>query len=213
MTRDCNCRPAKGCTSTYCYDDVCRHKNVVYKATCMTTNKCYIGCTQQDLKKRMQQHYEDVKKLYKTGIKSDSFASHFASLLPKGLKNVTSPIIRNLLSVKYEVLWEGKPLSTNKTYGTTYCTLCAKERIAIIRHKSEKENQVINTNNEIYGACRHKPKFHRYSTTGDSTDDSIRMKESKNKTGKHGKKRNLQKCKSRKTVAPNVLSQVLARLT
>ena len=38
---------------------------------------------------------------------------------------------------------------------------------------------LINSNNELYGACRHKPRFHRYLTncTPHSTDDKRRSSE------------------------------------
>ena len=42
-----------------------------------------------------------------------------------------------------------------KTFGKFNCKLCMNERIAI--------KKPINTNSEIYGACGHRQKFHRYT--------------------------------------------------
>jgi hypothetical protein len=47
-------------------------------------NKCYIGNTQEHVKTRMQGHVQDVKNLFISDKSSDSFASHFASLIPEG---------------------------------------------------------------------------------------------------------------------------------
>ena len=47
-----------------------------------------------------------------------------------------------------------------------------KERIEILKHSKKDPNSLINSCNEIYGACRHKPKFHRYVSRNPSTDES-----------------------------------------
>jgi hypothetical protein len=41
-------------------------------------NKIYIGKTQQNFKKRMVGHSQDVKKLMEKGVHSDSYARHFS---------------------------------------------------------------------------------------------------------------------------------------
>jgi predicted GIY-YIG superfamily endonuclease len=74
----CNCRGG------ICkYNDKCRHSIVVYQTKCQVSGKKYVGCTQQHLKKRIQQHENDVKNLYQKGFKSDSFANHFAKNIPR----------------------------------------------------------------------------------------------------------------------------------
>ena len=40
-----------------------------------------------------------------------------------------------------------------------------KERLKILEISKENPNLIINSNSEFYGACRHKPKFHRYAIT------------------------------------------------
>jgi hypothetical protein len=168
----CNCRNKKACA----YGGKCRHSIVVYQATCVQTNKRYIGNTQQHVKTRMQGHVQDVKKLFINDKKSDSFATHFASLVPEGTakKNV-----KDFVKIKVDILWQGDPLSCVKTFGTKNCKLCSKERYSIIKLTRETPNLAVNKCNEVYGACRHKPRFHRFDHSGNansSTDESRRTK-------------------------------------
>ncbi len=164
-TLPCNCqgRRATGCN----YNDVCRQSIVVYKVTCNSTNKVYIGNTQQKLKTRMQQHIKQVKDLRVRGKRSDSFAAHFAEQLIN-FDNPSSKLIRNLFTIS--VLWKGNPLQAVKTFATPRCVLCNRERLEIIRRARYQQDNLINSHNEIYGACRHKPRFHRYCKL-DSTDE------------------------------------------
>jgi hypothetical protein len=163
----CNCRNKENCA----YGGDCRTSVVVYKATCVKTNKVYIGNTQQKVKKRMQQHVQDVRKLVLKSQRLDSFASHFSKLIPPA----TPPNeIRLHVKFKVELLWRGNPLSVVKTFGTRECKLCAKERYEILKQMLRDPNSIINVNNEIYGACRHKPAFHRFCqpTQTASTDEA-----------------------------------------
>jgi hypothetical protein len=138
----------------------------------------YIGNTQQHLKKRMQQHFQDVQRLVLTDKRSDSFASHFAQLIPTPKIDPNNPKpekikIRDKIKVKCEVVWQGRPLSCVKTFGTKSCALCSRERIEILRIARETPHLAINSCTEIYGSCRHRPRFHRYKTDKPSTDDPL----------------------------------------
>ena len=120
----------------------------------------------------MQQHFSDVKKLINKGEKSDSYAKHFAKQFTNDLKP-TSPNQRE--GITCSIIWQGNPISVVKTFGSRNCALCAKERIEILKHSYSHPQSLINSNNEIYGACRHKPRFHRYvKQTTPSTDESIK---------------------------------------
>ena len=149
---------------------------VVYRATCLLTGKVYIGCTQQTVKKRMQGHNNDIRKLLKTGESSDSFAKHFAQQVPQEKIEPTptaKQLREELCPYEMEVLWHGNPHSTVKTFGSRSCKLCAQERLAIFNtYYSKNRKKLINSNHEIFGACRHKPSFHRYSYSSPGTDDS-----------------------------------------
>ena len=166
QTRECNCR--LGNENKCGYNNNCRRSIVVYKIECNMTNKVYIGNTQQNFKTRMQQHFNDVRKLHKHGEKSDSYAKHFAKQFIN-FNEINNRIQRN--SIHCSVIWQGNPISAVKTFGTANCMLCAKERLEILKISRFKPHLLINSCNEIYGACRHKPRFHRY-ITAQSTDDS-----------------------------------------
>ncbi len=142
----------------------CCYSIVVYQATCHKTNKKYIGNTQQHVKTRLQGHIQDIKNLF------------IASLIPDG---TTKKNVKDFIKVKVDILWQGDPLSCVKTFGTRSCKLCTKERYAIIKLTRETPNLAINKCNEVHGACRHKPWFHRFDNSenaNSSTDESRRTK-------------------------------------
>ena len=109
---------------------------------------------QQHVKTRIQQHVQDTKKLVLSDKKSDSFANHFAKLVPEGTEKKD---IKNFIKVKVEILWKGNPLSCVKTFGTKHCKLCSKERMAILNLTRKHPEMAINKCNEVYGACHHRP--------------------------------------------------------
>jgi hypothetical protein len=106
------------------------------------------------VKTRLQGHIQDIKNLFIINKSSNSFASHFTSLVPEGTakKNV-----KDFIKVKVNILWQCDPLSCVKTFGTRSCKLCAKERYAIIKLTCKTPNLAINKCNEVHGTCRHKP--------------------------------------------------------
>ena len=80
--------------------------------------------------------------------------------------------------VQISILWEGNAISCMKSFGTLTCRLCMAERLAILdKSRNDKEN-LINSCGEIYGACRHKSKFHRYTMNITSTDDGYNPEKS-----------------------------------
>ena len=62
--------------------------------------------------------------------------------------------------------WQGKPISTVKTFKNLNCSLCTRERLEIYKamklDKKNNTNFLINTLNELCGGCRHIPRFHRF---------------------------------------------------
>ena len=144
--------------------------NVVYEVKCKNTNKSYIGNTGKSYKERMQGHFNDVKKLVERGESSDTYAAHFGEQL-QNFKTVNPNKQRN--SITGSIIWQGNPISAVKTFGTAHCVLCNKERLEILKRLKENPDSLINSCNEIYGGCRHRPKFHRFKQQYPSTDDSI----------------------------------------
>jgi hypothetical protein len=66
-----------------------------------------------------------------------------------------------------------------KSFGKLNCSLCMQERIEILHTIHQEEWKIINHSNEIYGACRHKTRFHRFlkehtNVKYTSTDDGIK---------------------------------------
>jgi len=167
---ECNCNSKSKTDGKCVYGGKCRHSIVVYKATCKICDKFYVGNTQQKLKLRMNQHYMDVRNLVNKQLTSDSYARHFASHFIKE-DNITAQKIRNIN--KLEILWQGNPISCVKSFGKPSCSLCMKERISILTETRERPTRLINSCNEIYGACRHKTRFHRYKNYTTSTDDGV----------------------------------------
>jgi hypothetical protein len=124
----------------------------------------------------MGQHLYDIKKLVTKGIKSDSFASHFANHCKKEVKP-TSNELHKMMKVK--IVWQGNAISWMKSFGKMNCSLCMRERIEILCTICQEEWKIINHCNEIYGACRHKTRFHRFlkehtNVKNTSTDDGVK---------------------------------------
>jgi hypothetical protein len=130
MIRKCNCIDPREIGQCQ-YGDMCRVTIVVYKITCKMTNKIYIGNTQQNFKKRMAGHFQEVKKLMEKGVHSNSYTRHFANIWPRGATPPTSGMQRDL--IKCNVLWKGNPIYVVKTFGKSPCALCNRERMAIAK--------------------------------------------------------------------------------
>jgi hypothetical protein len=134
----------------------------------------YIGNTQQHPKKRMQGHAQDVRRMVIAGVQSDSFARHFCQFVPAPKDSKDKIKVQDHIKYKFEIVWKGNAISTVKTFGSRSCKLCTQERLEILKATHRNKQKSINSRNEIYGACRHKPKFHRYGRQSTaSTDESI----------------------------------------
>jgi hypothetical protein len=100
---------------------------------------------QQKLKIRTRQHLgEKVCKLVNTGKVSDSFAKHFAIHQKQRTTKLTMG--EACAKVKASILWQGNPISCNKSFGKLNCSLCMKERVLILKHSRENPNVIINSN-------------------------------------------------------------------
>ena len=118
----------------------------------------------------MSQHYNDVRLLVNKGKLSDTFFSHSASHFKRSARTkLTSAKVRKI--VETSIIFEGNPVICTKSFGKLNCSLCMVERLKILeKSKTDREN-LINSCGEIYGACRHRPKFHRYTMNIPSTED------------------------------------------
>ena len=108
----------------------------------------------------MKGHYQDVRNLVRHNVLSDLFARFFAcNFKPKS--QIKADEVCKLVDILK--LWEGNPITLSKSFGKSTCRLCMKERMTILALSKDKNVRLINSCSEIYGACRHKPKFHRFS--------------------------------------------------
>ena len=48
-----------------------------------------------------------------------------------------------------------------------------KERLEILKASKQQPKRLINSCNELYGACRHRPVFHRYTNYTTSADEGL----------------------------------------
>ena len=160
LKKPCDCRPCTKRHGFCAYNNQCKVPCVVYKATCLKTGAVYIGNTQQFFKERMNGHYQDVRSLVRHNVLSDSFARSFARHF-KPKSQIKADEVRKLVNMR--VLWEGNPVTLSKSFAKSTCRLCMKERMTIFAMSRDKNVCLINSFSEIYGACRHKPKFHRFS--------------------------------------------------
>ena len=110
----------------------------------------------------MSEHFLAVNNLAINGKASDTFAAHFAEHYPNGCP---AQFLRE--NIDFEVLQQCNPISCVRSFKTLSCQLCAKERLAILRASMNSSVQLINKSSEIYGACRHNPRFHRFPSTDD----------------------------------------------
>ena len=103
---------------------------------------------------------------------SDLFAKHFTSHFPKEV-NISTRDVRS--KVTMSILWKGNSIPCVESFAKLNCSLCIKERLVILKALGDNsEKRLINSNNELYSACRHKSKFHRFTTTtNSSTDDGL----------------------------------------
>jgi hypothetical protein len=102
--KECNCRKRKGEIDNCRYNGICFESNVIYEVECKTTGKKYVGNTSQKIKKRMEQHWNTVRKLKNLGEKSTSFASHFASLIPDSERILSAPMCREIAPTSVKML-------------------------------------------------------------------------------------------------------------
>ena len=109
------------------------------------------------------------------GIKSDSHAKHFGSQLKLFKKTINPNLVRNTYTSK--ILWQGSSISTVNSFGTAHCQLCNRERLEILKRSKKDPNNLINSCNEIFGACRHQTRFHKYVKADTSTDEATPLAE------------------------------------
>ena len=176
--RKCNCNKRSKIDGNCTFAGKCKTTCCIYNINCLVCGKDYVGQTQNAAKTRTGQHCGDVIKLFGKGIKTDTFASHFAQhLKDRNPATVTINEVQNCTRSK--LIWSGNPISLMKSFKTLSCQLCMRERVEIAKRWLVNPVTLINSNNEIYGGCRHNAKFHHFVVTGTDEEFSEKVKSRK----------------------------------
>ena len=109
----------------------------------------------------MEQHFQDVAQKVMNDKYSDSFAAT-QKLSPQQCRKIMS----------FKIISTVNPINSMKTRGNLSCTLRMKEKIEIIDNSRRRYSRLINACPEMYRACRHIPKFHRFNQRWWSFDES-----------------------------------------
>ena len=117
----------------------------------------------------MAGHFNNIQKMITKNLQSDSLAAHFSSILPKN-KKPSRQELRTLMSFK--VLHHSNPISAMKTIRTDQLKLCTDEKIRILKNSKKSGTNLINKCSEVYSACRHQTKFHRFPSYNNGTDET-----------------------------------------
>jgi len=122
-------------------------------------------CTQQKVKARMQQHFNEVQKLVKLGEKSDAHAKCFATQF-----HCANPSpVKQRGGMTCSTIWQDNPISAVKKL--------LPKTAATLKQSRSNPQLLINSNNKICGVCRGRPRFHRcVKQTTPITDESINDK-------------------------------------
>ena len=109
-------------------------------------------------KKKMEQNLQHVAQKVQHCKNLDTFAAHFAQHFyqkptPQQCHEIRKP----------EILSKVNPIGLMKTSSKPSCPLCTKERLDIVSRSQHRYGKLINSCSEIYGACCHKPRFHRFN--------------------------------------------------
>ena len=151
----CNCsRPNKLNDGSCLCKSRCRETCVIYQVEYTIYKKKYIGNTQNFLKKYIQQHINDVIKLYNKNTLSNSFTYHFV----RYLQHIKTPTIKakdmkNLLNIS--IIKKLNPILVSNRFGNNDYLLYMNEWIEIMKLwlLKSKRSRLINKNTKIYRAC------------------------------------------------------------
>ena len=170
LMRQCNCNKRSKIDGNCTFAGKFKTTSCVYNIRCLVCGKDYVGQTQNAAKTRTGHHCGGLIKLLGKGIKSDTFASHFAQhLKDRDPATVKINEVRNCtLST---LIWSGNPVSLMKSFKSLSCQLCMRERVELEKRWLVNPGTLINTNNKIYGGCRHNAKLHHFVVTG--TDEEF----------------------------------------
>jgi len=77
----------------------------------------------------------------------------------------------------FKVVYQGNPLSTVRSFGTSKCRICMQERIEFLKCSFDPSVKMMNSRSEIHSMCLHKPEFHRFSADESRKDKKVTSEE------------------------------------
>ena len=122
LNRECNCNSTTKVKVTCAYKGECRTCCLFYKVIYRLCLSVYVGNTQNNLKKIMKRHFQDVAQKVHHDKNSDTFGAHFAQHFDQ---KPTPQQFREIM--KFEILFKVNPIRSMKTCSKYSCTLCMKE--------------------------------------------------------------------------------------
>jgi hypothetical protein len=169
VDRPCNCSMVSQVNGECPFGGKCRHRFLIYQATCQVCHHIYIGNTQQALKARFRQHCNDTVSLVRGKLTSaDTLASHLASHM--SLRKPSACHVRPLFRVK--VRWKGNPFGVMKSFRTYSCQLCLNEKVDILSSlNAGGKETVMNSRLKWDEACPHTTHFHRFTFCANTDED------------------------------------------
>ena len=106
----------------------------------------------------MEQYFQDMAQKVQHDKNYDTFAAHFAQHFDQ---KPTPQKCREIM--KFEILSKVNPIESMKAWSKSSCTLCMKERLEIVSRSRRRHGKLIDPCSEIYRACRHNLRFHRFT--------------------------------------------------
>jgi hypothetical protein len=106
-----------------------------------------------------------IIKANREGLNLNLKAKERTKRVPRGTKDLEaflSVVEKQRDLTKCNISWQGNPILVVKTFGKSTCALCNRERMEIVKLSRTTPDQLINSCSKIHGACRHKPRFHRF---------------------------------------------------
>ena len=126
--------------------------------TCRLCISVYVLNTQNTLKNRLEQNFQDVAQKVQLDKNLDTSAAHSAQNFDQ---NPTPQQCREIM--EFEILSTINPIRWMKTWSKYSCTVCTKEKLEIISSSRCRYDKLMNACSELYRACRHNPRFHRFT--------------------------------------------------
>ena len=124
----------------------------------------------------------------KSSTGSSTLSHHLAGHLMHLHKNKIKCKPKDVRAIlRVEIIWQGDPISCNKSFGKRNCSLCLAEKLAIWNATIEEErkvkegkgkikNKLMNSRSEILGSCAYRAKFHKFIRLYQkNTDDGTKL--------------------------------------